>query len=60
MARWARAWFAVTALAVLGGLVIQIAVTAGDEGGHFSTAGARIFNVFCFFTVQSNILRGAV
>jgi hypothetical protein len=33
--RLGRAWFAVTALAVLAGIVVQLFATAGHEGGHF-------------------------
>ena len=51
-------WFAATALAVLLGLVIQVIVSAGNEEGLFPTAAGRVFNVFCYFTVQSNILVG--
>jgi len=58
MTRWARACFAATALAVLTALVIQVAVAATEEGGHFTSVGGRVFNVFCFFTIQSNILVG--
>jgi hypothetical protein len=51
-------WFAAAALAVLLGLVIQVAVSAGNEEGLFPTAAGRLFNVFCYFTVQSNIVVG--
>lgn len=52
----ARLWFGLTALAILVGLVVQIFVTLDYEGGFFTSDAARVFNVFCFFTVQSNIL----
>lgn len=51
-------WFAAAALAVLLGLVIQVAVSAANEEGLFPTAAGRVFNVFCYFTVQSNIVVG--
>jgi hypothetical protein len=51
-------WFAAAALAVLLGLVIQVAVSAANEEGLFPTAASRVFNVFCYFTVQSNIVVG--
>ncbi|WP_436494849.1 Pr6Pr family membrane protein [Actinokineospora sp. HUAS TT18] len=52
----ARAWFGLTALAVLAGLVIQTAVTANATGGHFTTVSGRLFNLLCFFTIESNII----
>ncbi|MEV7092094.1 Pr6Pr family membrane protein [Amycolatopsis sp. NPDC051045] len=51
-----RAWFAVTALVALTGLVVQVIVTAGDPGGRFTTAAGRVANLFCFFTIDSNLL----
>ncbi|MFL5796702.1 MAG: Pr6Pr family membrane protein [Actinomycetota bacterium] len=54
----ARAWFAATALVVAFGLVVQVAVSANAAGVHFHTPLARALNVFCFFTIQSNILVG--
>ncbi|MDQ6900423.1 MAG: Pr6Pr family membrane protein, partial [Candidatus Dormibacteraeota bacterium] len=55
---WARVWFAGTALAVLLGVVIQVAVTASGPAGRFDSALARGLNVFVFFTIQSNLLVG--
>ncbi len=55
---WARRWFAVTASAVLAGIVIQLFVSAGYEEGFFRTPTARAGNVFAFFTVQSNLIVG--
>ncbi|HYU86147.1 MAG TPA: hypothetical protein VEK80_15210 [Kribbellaceae bacterium] len=55
--RLGRAWFAVTALAVLAGVVVQLFASAGHEGGHF-TGWQAVLNVFAYFTVQSNILLG--
>jgi len=52
----ARGWFAVTALAGLTGLVTQVISTAGDTTGQFRTAAGRIANLFCFFTIDSNLL----
>ncbi len=56
--RAARICFALTALAVLTGVTIQVAVAASADGGRFHTATGRVFNVFCYFTVQSNLLAG--
>ncbi|HYV16819.1 MAG TPA: Pr6Pr family membrane protein [Conexibacter sp.] len=54
--RAARACFAATALAALIGLTIQIALAASAEHGRFPTAAGRVFNVLCYFTIQSNVL----
>lgn len=54
--RLARVWFGLTAAVALAGLVIQLVVTAGATGGQFPTAAARVANLFCFFTIQSNVL----
>ena len=51
-----RAWFATTALVVLGGLVAQVIATARLDKGYFDSDASRIANVFCYFTVQSNII----
>lgn len=51
-----RAWFAVTAIVALTGLVSQVVATAGDTTGQFRTAAGRIANLFCFFTIDSNLL----
>ncbi len=54
----ARAWFGLTALVVFVGLAVQLIVTAGIRGGHFPDLGPRLFNVFCFFTIQANLIVG--
>ncbi|MEV6874738.1 Pr6Pr family membrane protein [Amycolatopsis sp. NPDC051128] len=51
-----RAWFAVTALVTLTGLVTQVIVAVGDAGGRFPTVAGRVANLFCFFTIDSNLL----
>lgn len=56
--RLARCWFAVNAAVVLVGVVVQLFVTADGDEGFFTTPWKRVLNVFCFFTVQSNILVG--
>ncbi len=56
--RNARAWFALTGLAVLIGLAVQSAVAVTAKQGFFHSLPARLFNVFCFFTIQSNVLVG--
>lgn len=54
----ARVWFAATAAVVLTGLVVQLFATASLDSGFFDTRTERVLNVFCFFTVQSNIIVG--
>jgi len=49
-------WFATTAFVILAGLLIQVLVVIDVEEGFFDTAAGRVFNVFCFFTVQSNVI----
>jgi len=56
--KWARPWFAATALAVLAGLIIQIGVTSGDTSVFGGTPFGRSLNVFSFFTIQSNLIVG--
>jgi hypothetical protein len=54
----ARGWFALTSLMVLAGVIIQLFVTGGLEAGFFHTRAGRVLNVFCFFTIQSNLIVG--
>ena len=54
--RRARGFFAVTSIAVFAGLILQLALTATRNEGSFGSDAGRIFNFFCFFTVQSNIV----
>ncbi|MTD57891.1 Pr6Pr family membrane protein [Amycolatopsis pithecellobii] len=53
----ARVWFALTALVVLVGLVVQLVVAARTPG-IFGTPAARMANVFCYFTILSNLIVG--
>ena len=55
---WARAWFGLTGLVVGVGIMLQLFATADVENGRFAALHSRLFNVFCFFTVQSNIIVG--
>ena len=57
-ARWARAWFALTAFAVAVELVVTVVLEAQATDRLFDTAAGRVFNVFWFFTIQSNIIVG--
>ncbi len=57
-ARAARGFFGLNSLAVLVGMIIQLHISAGLKGTQFHSAGARIFNVFCYFTVWSNLTIG--
>ena len=58
--RLARTWFAATAAAVAAGIVIQLPVTATTGGSPFTDPTARTFNIFAFFTIDSNLIIGAV
>jgi hypothetical protein len=51
-----RLWFAATAAVVAVGLVVQVIATARLNSGYFSSDASRVANVFCFFTVQSNLI----
>ena len=55
LARWT---FAAAALAVGAGLVIQVPLVWNATEGFFTTPLARVFNLFCYFTVQSNVIVG--
>ncbi|TNC21097.1 Pr6Pr family membrane protein [Amycolatopsis alkalitolerans] len=54
----ARAWFAVTALVVLVGVAVQLVDAAHATGGLFASPAARVANVFCYFTILSNLIVG--
>jgi hypothetical protein len=56
--KWARGWFAATAVCVLAGVAISAVNAANSSVGHFHPAAARFFNTFTFFTIQSNLLVG--
>jgi hypothetical protein len=53
--RW---WFAVTAVAVFAGVVIQVEVAANATARFFDRPIERALNVFAFFTIQSNLIVG--
>ena len=55
--RWARVWFAVTALCVIAGVALSV-YTAVQTPGRFHNGVERGFNTFAFFTVQSNLIVG--
>jgi hypothetical protein len=59
MTRAARAFFGITALVVLTGLVVQLIAAWQNTTGHFTSPWARLLNVFCFFTIDSNVIVGA-
>ncbi len=39
-------------------VVVQVPLSANVAGGHFATPVGRVVNMFCFFTVQSNVIVG--
>ena len=51
-----RVLLAATAGASLLGIAINVVLAITDDDGLFPTATGRVFNVFCYFTVQSNLL----
>lgn len=53
-ARSARVFFAATSVVVFAGLILQVVLSATADSGSFGSAKGRVFNFFCFFTVQSN------
>lgn len=57
-ARWARPWFAATAIAVLTGVIIQLFVTANSDGAFGGSPVNRALNIFAYFTVLSNVIVG--
>lgn len=38
--------------------MLQLIVVVGYHGGQFATVGGRVFNMFCYFTIQSNVIVG--
>ncbi len=52
----ARLWFGATALVVATGVVVQVVATARLDRGYFDSDASRVANVFCYFTVQSNLI----
>lgn len=57
-ARRARALFALTAVSVFVGVLVQLIVSANDESVFGGSPAGRAFNIFAFFTVQSNVIVG--
>jgi hypothetical protein len=55
--RWARPWFAVTALCVVAGVALSV-YSAARNPGYFHSGVERAFNAFAFFTIQSNLIVG--
>jgi hypothetical protein len=53
-----RIWSIVTAVIVACGIVVQLLVTANGHDGFYPHNPERVFNVFAFFTIQSNLLLG--
>jgi hypothetical protein len=59
MGTWAaRWWFGLTAVAVAFGVGVSVTLAATNTAGFFTNVPARVFNVFCFFTIQSNLIVG--
>jgi hypothetical protein len=56
--RWARPFFALTALIVLVEIVVTLINSATDETAFGGSAINRALNIFAFFTILSNVLVG--
>ncbi|HMS24223.1 MAG TPA: Pr6Pr family membrane protein, partial [Acidimicrobiia bacterium] len=56
----ARVWYAAIAVQVLIAISIRGVLSWQDINGEFSTPIGRVVNMFCYFTIQSNILVGVV
>jgi hypothetical protein len=66
--KWARTWFAATALVVAFGVAIEVVLavqnhpvqtSTGEVTARFGDGGLdRALNVFAFFTIQSNLIVG--
>ncbi|WP_336923417.1 Pr6Pr family membrane protein [Aquipuribacter sp. SD81] len=54
----ARTWFAVTALCVAVGVVVDVVTAGTGDGGFFNEPWDRRLNVLAYFTIQSNLLVG--
>jgi hypothetical protein len=50
---------AVAVLVVVAGMIFQLHATATSTTGFFHTKAQRIGNIFCFFTILSNLLFAA-
>jgi len=55
--RWARTWFAVTALCVAAGVALSV-YSAVKNPGYFHSGVQRGCNAFAFFTIDSNLIVG--
>jgi hypothetical protein len=59
--QWARLWFGATAACVLTGVLVNVFVAADAKPRDphlFHASVERAFNVFAYFTIQSNLLIG--
>jgi hypothetical protein len=54
--RWARPWFAATAICAVVGIVVSIVTAHNNVNGFFDDPIQRGANALAFFTVQSNII----
>jgi hypothetical protein len=54
----AHLWFSVIAALVIFVIPIQCVLSAQNHEGTFTTAPDRVIDVFCYFTIQSNIIVG--
>ena len=58
-AKWARPFFALTAFLVGVEIVMTVILAVpSNPAAFFQTSAGRVFNVFWFFTIQSNLIVG--
>lgn len=57
---WQRAWFGATFVSVVAGVAISVSTAANNTAGTFHSPIDRAFNTFAFFTIDSNLIVGAV
>ncbi len=56
--KWARPWFATTALCVVAGIALQLYISASTPRFFGGSPLNRALNVFAYFTIQSNLIVG--
>lgn len=56
--RWARPWFAATALCVVVGVGLQLFISADHRAVFGGSPLNRALNIFAYFTIQSNLIVG--
>lgn len=55
-----RVWYGLIAIQIFVAVVVRTTLSWQDANGDFSTPLARGVNVFCYFTILSNLLVGVI